>query len=62
VGGKKTGSLRVGIDHRLKLVFHGAKVVRHAKHVTFQMAEVAIPRRLFATIRRRIARLCPVPL
>lgn len=39
----------------------GAKVVRHARHVTFQMAEVAIPRRLFATILRRIRRLCPIP-
>ena len=47
---------------REKLVKIGAKVVRHARNVTFQMAEVAIPRRLFATIQRRIGRLCPVPL
>ena len=40
----------------------GAKVVRHARYVVFQMAEVAIPRRLFATILRRIGRLCPVPV
>ncbi len=61
MGEKKSGSLRVGFDRRLKLQFHGAKVVRHARYVTFQMAEVAIPRRLFATILRRIGRLCPVP-
>ncbi len=47
---------------REKLIKIGAKVVRHARYVTFQMAEVAIPRRLFATILRRIGRLCPVPV
>ncbi len=47
---------------REKLVKIGAKVVRHARYVTFQMAEVAIPRRLFATILRRIGRLRPVPV
>ena len=40
----------------------GVKVVRHARYVTFQTAEIAMPRRLFATILRRIRRLCPVPL
>jgi hypothetical protein len=42
---------------REKLVKTGAKVVRHAKYVTFQLAEVALPRRLFAAILDRIARL-----
>jgi hypothetical protein len=42
---------------REKLVKIGAKVARHAKHVTFQLAEVAIPRQLFRGILRRIARL-----
>jgi transposase-like protein len=37
----------------------GAKVVAHAKYVTFQLAEVAVPRKLFAQILERIARLCP---
>jgi hypothetical protein len=45
---------------REKLVKIGAKVVTHARYVTFQMAEVAIPRRLFRTILRRIARLRPL--
>lgn len=42
---------------REKLVKNGAKVVRHAKYVTFQMAEVAIPRSLFAMILDKIAQL-----
>ena len=42
---------------REKLVKIGAKVVRHAKEVTFQLAEVAIPRTLFPAILGRIGRL-----
>ena len=42
---------------REKLVKTGAKGVRHAKYVTFQLAEVAVPRRLFAAILDRIGRL-----
>jgi hypothetical protein len=34
-------------------------VVAHAKYVTFQLAEVAVPRELLARILERIARLCP---
>jgi Transposase DDE domain group 1 len=44
---------------REKLIKIGAKVVTHAKYVVFQLAEVAVPRQLFARILRRIARLCP---
>ncbi len=48
---------------REKLVKIGAKVVRHAKYVTFQLAEVAVTRNLFAAILERIARLAiPPPL
>jgi len=39
----------------------GAKVIRHAKYVTFQMAEVAIPRSLFAMILDKIAQLRLLP-
>ena len=46
---------------REKLVKIGAKVVSHARYVTFQMAEVAIPRALFEAILARIARLLPMP-
>jgi hypothetical protein len=44
---------------REKLVKIGAKVVRHGRYVTFQLAEVAIPRDLFADILERIDRLRP---
>jgi hypothetical protein len=38
----------------VKLIKTGAKVVRHARYVTFQLAEVAVPRKLFASIVARI--------
>jgi hypothetical protein len=44
---------------REKLIMIGAKVVAHAKYLTFELAEVAVPRKLFARILERIARLCP---
>ncbi len=48
---------------REKLIKIGAKVVRHAKYVTFQMAETVVPRRLFAAILDRIQRFgVPPPL
>ncbi len=46
---------------REKLVKIGAKVVRHGRYVTFHMAEMAIPRRLFAEILRLIDNLRPKP-
>ena len=46
---------------REKLVEIGAKVVSHSRYVTFQLAEVAIPRSLFADILRRFDRLRPRP-
>ncbi len=42
---------------REKLNKTGAKIVRHGRYIIFQMAEVAIPRDLFADILRRIDRL-----
>jgi hypothetical protein len=39
---------------REKLIKIGAKVVHHSKYVTFQLAEVAVPRELFAAILERI--------
>ena len=39
----------------------GAKVVSHGRYVAFQMAEVAVPRMLFAEILRLIAELRPPP-
>jgi len=45
---------------REKLVKIGAKVVSHARYVTFQMAEVLVSKRLFQEILERIHRLKPV--
>ena len=42
---------------REKLIKIGAKVVSHSKYVIFQLAEVAVPRKLFAAILTRIGRL-----
>jgi len=42
---------------REKLIKIGAKVVSHGRYVIFQLAEVAVPRRLFAEILSLIARL-----
>ncbi len=47
---------------REKLIKIGAKVVRHGRYVTFQLAEVAIPKSLFAEILRLIERLRSAPL
>ena len=44
------------------LIKIGAKVVRHGRYITFQLAEVAIPRPLFAEILRLIDGLRPAPL
>ncbi len=47
---------------REKLIKIGAKVVRHGRYVTFQLAEVAIAKSLLAEILRLIDRLRPAPL
>ena len=44
---------------RVKLIKIGAKVVKHARYVTFQMAEVLVSKRLFEEILERIHRLKP---
>ena len=46
---------------REKLVKIGARIVRHGRYVVFQLAEVAVPRALFADILNRIERLRPRP-
>jgi len=56
-------ALPQGVEHwslttlREKLVKIGAKVVTTARYVIFQMAEVAVPRKLFRAILDRIRRL-----
>jgi hypothetical protein len=46
---------------REKLVKIGAKVTRHSRYVTFQLAEVVVTRNLFVAILNRIARLAIPP-
>ena len=64
-------ALPQGIGHwslttlREKLIKIGAKFVQHARYVTFQMAEVAVPRQRFQQILGRIERLkmkSPLPV
>jgi hypothetical protein len=65
----RTLALPQSVEHwslttlRDKLVKIGAKVVRHGRYVTFQLAEVAVPRKLFTEILRLIGglRARPVP-
>jgi Transposase DDE domain group 1 len=45
-----------------KLIKIGAKVVSHGRYIAFQMAQVAVPRMLFAEILRLIAELRPPPV
>ena len=45
---------------REKLIKIGAKMVRHARYVRFQLAEVVIPRRLYRAILSRIRRFTAI--
>ncbi|MBI2880877.1 MAG: transposase [Candidatus Tectomicrobia bacterium] len=56
--GLKRWSLR---SLQLKLIKMGGRIVRHARHILFQLTEVAVPREFFAAILGQIARLQPVP-
>jgi hypothetical protein len=63
----RTFALPSDVEHlsltslREKLVKIGVKVVAHGRDVTFQMAEVAVPRDLFGKILLRIDDLRPRP-
>jgi len=46
---------------QIKLIKIGARLVRHARWLVFQLAEVAVPRVLFQGVLDRIGRLCPAP-
>ena len=46
---------------QVKLIKIGGRLVRHARRLVFQLAEVAVPRVLFQGVLDRIGRLCPVP-
>ena len=57
----ETAELWLLTSLREKLIKIGAKVVSYGRYVTFQMAEVAVPRQQFADILRLIARLRAPP-
>ena len=63
----RTPALPKEVEHwplttpREKLVKIGAKMVSHGRNVTFQLAEVAVPRELFRKILRLIDDLRPRP-
>jgi hypothetical protein len=46
---------------QVKFIKTGARLVRHARRLVFQLAEVTVPRVLFQGVLERIGRLCPVP-
>ncbi len=46
---------------RDKLIKIGGKMVRHARCVTFQLAEVAVPHPLYRTILDRIRQFATIP-
>ena len=46
---------------REKLIKIGAKVIRYARYITFQLAEVAVPRKLFEVILEKIDQLRLLP-
>ncbi len=64
----RTLALPEAVEHwslttlREKLIKIGAKVVRHGRYITFQLAEVAVKRTLFAEILRLIDGLRAAPL
>ena len=64
----RTLALPKAVEHwslttlREKLIKIGAKVVSHGRYVTFQLAEVAVPRELFRQMLRLIDGLRPAPL
>jgi hypothetical protein len=64
----RTPALPEAVEHwspttlQTKLIKIGVKVVRHGRYVTFQLAEVAIPKALFAEILHLIECLRPAPL
>ena len=57
--GLKHWSLR---SLQVKLIKMGGRMVRHARHIIFQLAEVSVSGKTFALILERIHRLRPVPV
>ncbi len=60
MGADEAGTLQVLRAHRQQLI--DPKIAAHGRYVTFQMAEVAVSRRMFGQIPARIARLRAPPM
>lgn len=46
---------------QVKLVKIGGRLVRHARRLVFQLAEVAVTREVFQEVLEHIRGLCPAP-
>ena len=46
---------------QVKLIKIWGRLVRHARRLVFQLAEVAVPREVFRQVLERIGGLLPVP-
>jgi hypothetical protein len=46
---------------QIKLIKIGGRLVRHARRLVFQLAEVAVPRDVFRQVLARIGGLHPAP-
>jgi len=46
---------------QIKLIKIGGRLVRHARRLVFQLAEVAVPKEVFQGVLERIGRLCAAP-
>jgi hypothetical protein len=44
---------------QVRLIKIGGRLVRHARRLTFQLADVAVPRKVFQAVLEHIGRLCP---
>lgn len=53
--------LTAGLEEIVEETRIGAKVIRHARYIIFQLAEVAAPRNLFEAILQKIDRLRLLP-
>ena len=64
---RREGTLPESVNHwslrsvQTKLIKMGGRLVRHARRLVFQLAEVAVSREVFRQVLERIAGLHPAP-
>lgn len=61
MGESENNSLNFHFDGHLRVEFKGAKVISHSRRTVFQMAEMAVPEKLFSELLERICCLLAVP-